>query len=72
MKEKRKGSFEKAFYYIAAGTELAASVIGGAFIGMFLDSKFGGKGLFLSIFTFVGFVAGVYNMVRIITRTKNG
>ena len=71
MSEKKKStqnSFQRALIYLAVGTELAAAVIAGAFIGMYLDRKFNSGGIFIGIFILLGFVAGVYNMIRILQK----
>ena len=46
------------------GTELVAAVAVGTIIGFILDNWFGTKPLFILIFFFVGFAAGILNVVR--------
>ena len=46
------------------GTELVAAVAVGTIIGFILDNWFGTKPLFILIFFFVGFAAGLLNVVR--------
>ena len=45
-------------------TELVAAVLVGTIIGFILDNWFDTKPLFILIFFFVGFAAGVLNVVR--------
>ena len=46
------------------GTELVAAVAVGTIIGFILDNWFDTKPLFILIFFFVGFAAGILNVVR--------
>ena len=46
------------------GTELVAAVVVGTIIGFILDNWFDTKPLFILIFFFVGFAAGILNVVR--------
>lgn len=46
------------------GVELVAGMIGGLLIGWALDSWVGTKPLFLVIFLFLGFAAGMLNVYR--------
>jgi ATP synthase protein I len=44
-------------------------VVGGAYLGKYLDSRFGGKGISWTItFLVLGIVFGVYNVWRFFTR----
>ena len=45
-------------------TELVAAVLVGTIIGFILDNWFDTKPLFILIFFFVGFAAGILNVVR--------
>ena len=46
------------------GTELVAAVIVGTIIGFILDNWFGTKPILIIIFFFIGFAAGILNVVR--------
>ena len=46
------------------GTELVAAVAVGTIIGFILDNWFDTKPVFILIFFFVGFAAGILNVVR--------
>ena len=63
--DKNKGNrglfFGNAF---RLGTELVAAVAVGTIIGFILDNWFDTKPLFILIFFFVGFAAGILNVVR--------
>ncbi len=68
MKENSSNTFQRGLLYIAAGTELAAAVTGGALLGYFLDKKWGTEGLCIGIFILIGFTAGVYNLLIILRK----
>ena len=46
------------------GTELVAAVVVGTIIGFILDNWFGTKPILIIIFFFIGFAAGILNVVR--------
>ncbi len=46
------------------GTELVAAVVVGTIIGFILDNWFGTKPVLIIIFFFIGFAAGILNVVR--------
>ena len=46
------------------GTELVAAVGVGTIIGFILDNWFGTKPILIIIFFFIGFAAGILNVVR--------
>ena len=58
----KKGAFLGNAFKL--GTELVAAVAVGSIIGFILDNWFGTKPLFILIFFFVGFAAGILNVVR--------
>ena len=58
----KKGSFMGSAFKL--GTELVAAVAVGTIIGFILDNWFDTKPLFILIFFFVGFAAGILNVVR--------
>ncbi|MAJ85536.1 MAG: hypothetical protein CL687_01005 [Candidatus Pelagibacter sp.] len=60
-KENRGLFFGNAF---RLGTELVAAVVVGTIIGFILDNWFDTKPVFILIFFFVGFAAGILNVVR--------
>lgn len=59
----KKKEIEEIFYYFSLVTQLgivvASSIVGGAFLGNFIDKKVGTKGIFLALFIIVGIVAGL-------------
>ena len=57
-----RGSFMGGAFKL--GTELVAAVAVGTIIGFILDNWFDTKPLFILIFFFVGFAAGILNVVR--------
>ena len=57
-----RGSFMGSAFKL--GTELVAAVAVGTIIGFILDNWFDTKPLFILIFFFVGFAAGILNVVR--------
>ena len=59
--EKRGSFIGNAF---RLGTEMVAAVLVGTIIGFILDNWFDTKPLFILIFFFVGFAAGILNVVR--------
>lgn len=68
LKKLNKDSLKRAFLIMAGVIELTAAVVGGALIGMYLGSKTGKSGLFIGIFTLLGFAGGTYNMFKILNR----
>ena len=58
----KKGSFMGSAFKL--GTELVAAVAVGTIIGFILDNWFDTKPVFILIFFFVGFAAGILNVVR--------
>ena len=60
-KEKRGLFMGSAF---RLGTELVAAVVVGTIIGFILDNWFGTKPILIIIFFFIGFAAGILNVVR--------
>ena len=58
----KKGAFLGNAFKL--GTELVAAVTVGSIIGFILDNWFDTKPLFILIFFFVGFAAGILNVVR--------
>lgn len=58
------------FYYLGLVTQLGLVVVFwiliGLFIGLFLDRRFVGQGLWLVIFILLGIAAGFYNAYRLI------
>jgi ATP synthase protein I len=67
---KEKRTFWRYAYLLGAGGWLfAIPVVGGAYLGKYLDSRFGGKGISWTItFLVLGIVFGVYNVWRFFTR----
>ncbi|MDD3421057.1 MAG: AtpZ/AtpI family protein [Methanocellales archaeon] len=56
----------QAFKAISIGTEVAFSVLGGGFLGYLIGKKFGETGavIGLSVGILLGFVGGMYNLIR--------
>ena len=62
-----KSGVNKGLFFgnaLRLGTELVAAVAVGTIIGFILDNWFDTKPLFILIFFFVGFAAGILNVVR--------
>ena len=67
QKDKTKNTDKKGIFIGSAfklGTELVAAVIVGTIIGFILDNWFGTKPILIIIFFFIGFAAGILNVVR--------
>ena len=66
MKEKKTVSenLREAGPYLGLGAQLAMTVALMAFIGIFLDNKFGTKPIFILACTFFGSFAGLYNFIK--------
>ena len=62
-KEKNKG-FKDFGVYLKSGVELVSAIIIALVIGLFLDNYFQSKPIFLIIFLFLGFAAGIMNVFR--------
>ena len=60
--DEKKGSFMGNAFKL--GTELVAAVVVGTIIGFILDNWFGTKPVLIIIFFFIGFAAGILNVVR--------
>lgn len=60
----------KALLYWAAVMELAGMVIGGALIGMWIDGIFNKEGVFTGLLTFIGFIGGIWQMIKIIQKAN--
>ena len=58
----KKGAFLGNAFKL--GTELVAAVAVGSIIGFILDNWFGTKPILIIIFFFIGFAAGILNVVR--------
>ena len=58
----KKGTFFGNAFKL--GTELVAAVAVGSIIGFILDNWFGTKPILIIIFFFIGFAAGILNVVR--------
>ena len=58
----KRGSFMGSAFKL--GTELVAAVAVGTIIGFILDNWFGTKPILIIIFFFIGFAAGILNVVR--------
>ena len=58
----KRGSFMGNAFKL--GTELVAAVAVGTIIGFILDNWFGTKPILIIIFFFIGFAAGILNVVR--------
>ncbi|MDD2666084.1 MAG: AtpZ/AtpI family protein [Methanocellales archaeon] len=56
----------QAFKAISVGTEVAFSVLGGGFLGYLIGKIFGEKwaAIGLSMGILLGFVGGMYNLIR--------
>jgi len=58
------------FYYLGLVTRLGLVMIfwilAGLFIGLFLDRRFGGGGLWMILFVLLGIAAGFYSAYRLI------
>ena len=59
---KNKGLFMGSAFRL--GTELVAAAVVGTIIGFILDNWFGTKPILIIIFFFIGFAAGILNVVR--------
>jgi ATP synthase protein I len=71
MKARReKRTLWRYAYLLGAGGWLfAIPVVGGAYLGKYLDGKFGGSGISWTLtFLILGIVFGVYNVWRFFTR----
>ena len=67
QKDKTENTDKKGIFLGNAfklGTELVAAVIVGTIIGFILDNWFGTKPILIIIFFFIGFAAGILNVVR--------
>ena len=67
QKDKTQNADKKGIFLGNAfklGTELVAAVIVGTIIGFILDNWFGTKPILIIIFFFIGFAAGILNVVR--------
>ena len=67
QKDKNENTDKKGIFLGNAfklGTELVAAVIVGTIIGFILDNWFGTKPILIIIFFFIGFAAGILNVVR--------
>ena len=62
FKNKERGSFLGNAFKL--GTEMVAAVVVGTIIGFILDNWFGTKPILIIIFFFIGFAAGILNVVR--------
>ena len=60
--DRKKGAFLGNAFKL--GTELVAAVAVGSIIGFILDNWFGTKPILIIIFFFIGFAAGILNVVR--------
>ncbi len=67
---REKRTFWRYVYLLGAGGWLfVIPVVGGAYLGKYLDGKFGGKGISWTLtFLVLGIVLGVYNVWRFFTR----
>ncbi|WP_200760611.1 AtpZ/AtpI family protein [Effusibacillus dendaii] len=52
----------------AIGTDLAACLIGGVYLGRWVDGYFGTAPAFLLIGLFVGLATGIYSMIQLVKR----
>ena len=57
--------------YGAVGIQLALSVVGGFFLGNYLDNKWGSRPWLALAGLTIGFVGGLYNLVRILRWRDN-
>jgi ATP synthase protein I len=66
-KNKKADPFLVAFgIYGGVGFQLAAAVVGGLFIGQFLDNRFGTSPWLTMTCLVLGSVGGFYNLIRIL------
>ena len=50
--------------YVGLGSQLAITVTAMAFLGLWLDKKFGTEPILTVISSFVGITAGLYNFIK--------
>lgn len=68
MKAGQKDPFLVAFgIYGAIGFQLAATVVGGLFLGSWLDKKWGTSPWLTLIGLTAGSIGGFYNLIRLLT-----
>lgn len=57
--------------YIAAGTELAGSVVGGVLLGYWLDGRLGTAPWLTLLFTLAGLGGGLYRLISTLNRVSS-
>ncbi len=57
--------------YLGLGTQLAASVVLMALIGIWLDGKFGTRPILTVVLSFVGIIGGMYNFIKYVLKSNN-
>ena len=62
--QKKNKDFKDFGVYLKSGVELVSAIIVALIIGLFLDNYFESKPIFLIIFLFLGFAAGIMNVFR--------
>ena len=63
-KKKKVSDFKNFGAFFKTGIELVSPIIVALVIGFFFDNYFGTKPIFLLIFLFFGFAAGIMNVYR--------
>jgi len=70
MKENNKSVMQELGPYLGLGAQLAATIVIMAFIGKWLDDKYAKSPLFLLIFSFMGIIAGMYNLIKTVLKLE--
>ena len=66
--EEAKKNFNDFGFYLKSGIEMISAIIVGLLIGLFLDSYFETKPLFLILFLILGFASGILSVFRTVKK----